>query len=1402
MILAAVLLLPVLPAAGGQTAGLEASIDPAHMSTLGLEERSLQLTVPINATDPSQLELIELRAPPGLVLNATHDGAPEGYLQIPGASTNLGQTLLFVRSPTAQATTDLALDVEIDQARDVQEGVHGWRLTAGPLGQPAQATTLWLDTLIDNHAPVVTQAELPATDPTAWTNQDQVTVAWTADEACPPPSIWPAGCPVQAALQVPGHDGPIPLATTTPGSPGQATVELPPGIEGDLDLTVRAQDGAQLATTSDPIALKIDRSQPETTVETDLSGWSDGPVTVDLICQDAVSACRDLEAGVDGGQLTPVGTEAGTVEIAGHGGHALTVASADIAGNQEAAKTHTVRIDERAPTTTASLATGSFDAWTTSPPTVTLTCQDPGIGCSTTTYQIDDGPLETYQAPVTIDEEGPHTLAFHSEDGVGHTEDPVTRTVKVDTVPPTLAQAPFTTGWLAQAPTDLDVGLVDPDPGSGLDSQAVAVGTTSSCQDATGWTDLPIGQGADLTDRLTPGAANHVCLKGTDVAGNAAGPIAAAQVLFDPTQPQVDLVPQIDANQAGWYDPPVPVTLAPAGASPSGIEMIEHRVDDGSGPSAWTQATPVSTTEVAVEGQEVVLEARGTTQAGVTGPSTERPLSIDLTPPSLTAEATEPGWTNTPPEVSFAAEDALSGLTAIHAELVGVDGGLQGPIPVTAGTFTPTLPGDGEHEVVLHAQDTAGHVTTSQPVTLRWDTTPPTTEATLDGQVGEQGWYAEPVAVAFTCTDPQAGCDETLAGTDTGQIGPVDQGFTIDTPGRHTITFHSTDAAGNLEARQERAFGIDVDAPALELVVPEDPRAQRALDLQVNLTDLSGVQSVTWTIGDQAPVSHSLGAVTDGHDTLTYRFDHGGLHTLAVTATDLAGHTAETELQIDVAPVRTTVAFQVPSGDEVTQDAGDAGDPPASETQVTAEESQDDRGRTLHRARVTAEDGKTPTVTTSDGRLGLQLETQIRERLTVEMTPDTVPERAPHQVYRVHRYLDLAATGTDGQPATVQAAQVTFTLSGQELRDLDAGPRQVVLLHFDGDIWRRLATTYQGQDGELHRFSATSTSLSPFAISVDERGDDEPPAAPTVEAVVADARTRPDGSMVYTAELTTQGPSTRTVTTTEGELSLRLDLPDAGTYRFEATLTQTPPSDRPASPSAYARYLTVSVTTAEGKPVDPGATDLQVTVDQATVHREDGRLDQLVVATPDENTWTPIEHERTIDAATATATLRTDRSLRLYGILLDTQPPEVGLASLPPAQLTEPVVLDIVASDDLAVDRVEVLLDGDPLGLDDDRPFEIPLDPATLPAGEHTIDLVATDAGGNQATSTWALTVPTGEDLGQTTTDDEPDADGSAPSPVVDDPGLPWPALLVVVVVVVLVAAAGTALVLLGPRGD
>lgn len=285
----------------------------------------------------------------------------------------------------------------------------------------------------------------------------------------------------------------------------------------------------------------------------------------------------------------------------------------------------------------------------------------------------------------------------------------------------------------------------------------------------------------------------------------------------------------------------------------------------------------------------------------------------DTSPPTLSI--TQPSNLTSLDHIS-SVNGTASDDTFVSSVTGKIDGG-QVLVATTSDIFahwsfvTPGL-SNGPHVIQINTTDSVGLVT-SQILSITVDNVPPTTTTTLSGTQGANKWYASPVSVTLNAVDNSdgSGVKSTTYSLDGGPHTTYSIPFTISGDSNHTLTFNSTDNAGNAELPNTLHIAIDTIPPVI--TVPSDVTQEA-----------TGPQTIV-TLGTAVANDAVDGAVTvTNNATTTYPV---GITKIQYSATDLAGNTAiayQTVTVHDTTPPVLTVPTQVtaqatgPSGAQVT----------------------------------------------------------------------------------------------------------------------------------------------------------------------------------------------------------------------------------------------------------------------------------------------------------------------------------------------------------------------------------------------------------------------------------------------------------------------------------------------------
>jgi large repetitive protein len=445
-------------------------------------------------------------------------------------------------------------------------------------------------------------------------------------------------------------------------------------------------------------------------------------------------------------------------------------------------------------------------------------------------------------------------------DADGNWGEPSTIEVRNDEYPPQIDGLSFNGDW---APDATDLALY-------FDS-AVTVGWGADNPDPPElsgiWTEeLRIDGGAWSTDTVIPAPTDHsndgphtATMRVTDLAGNANQ--RSRSLVIDTTPPVTTLSPADGLwHRAGDY----------ALAATDALSGVAHTL--------WTidkQAIGFTEAGDGVHSISYWSIDKAGNQEAPNGPQTIR---IDDSPPISVVAGNDDDWHRTSVPLSFGALDAFSGVGHIESS---VDGGAWiGGASRTIQAKTDHS-ADGIHSVLYRAVDKVGNVEDPNAIDVRIDTTAPTTT-----QVGADGaWHNKDVKVALSASDAASGVAETDSWIDGGDPA-TDTVATVAAPashandGVHTVSFQSTDMAGNVEAPKAAVVKIDTTPPVTTDSSDTDWHRAGATVTLTASDAASGVAETDYRV--DGGTLHSGTAVAVSGD---------GAHTVVYHSIDAAGNT-------------------------------------------------------------------------------------------------------------------------------------------------------------------------------------------------------------------------------------------------------------------------------------------------------------------------------------------------------------------------------------------------------------------------------------------------------------------------------------------------------------------------------
>jgi hypothetical protein len=274
--------------------------------------------------------------------------------------------------------------------------------------------------------------------------------------------------------------------------------------------------------------------------------------------------------------------------------------------------------------------------------------------------------------------------------------------------------------------------------------------------------------------------------------------------------------------------------------------------------------------------------------------------AADVTPPVTTDNAPQ-GWVNKDTTVTLTATDSGSGVAATYYK---ADGGAQ----QTGNSATLTT--EGTHTLVYWSADWAGNIEQQHTVNVMIDKTAPDTTATLSQPDGANGWYLHQATVTLNATDNLSGVTKTEYSLDGGTTWqPYTSAITFDKEGKYTVSYRSTDNAGNVETAKTVNVNLDSTAPVTTAaVLPAAPDGQHgwyvhAVTVSFNVYDnLSGVAKTEYSLDGGSTWQVYTAPVTLSQDSE---------YSLSYRSTDNAGNVEEGKtigFNLDATAPTTTVS--------------------------------------------------------------------------------------------------------------------------------------------------------------------------------------------------------------------------------------------------------------------------------------------------------------------------------------------------------------------------------------------------------------------------------------------------------------------------------------------------------------
>jgi fibronectin type 3 domain-containing protein len=410
-------------------------------------------------------------------------------------------------------------------------------------------------------------------------------------------------------------------------------------------------------------------------------------------------------------------------------------------------------------------------------------------------------PTIAFTGPIPVSSQGTSYVRFQSADTANNVETVKSTTVKIDAAAPaTTAAYTGTAGEHNWYISNVAVQLSATDATSGVKAKYICVDQDNACAPQP-------GSSASITIEGT----NYVRYYSADTAGNAEL-VHSDIILVDKTNPNVaiDPLPEFDGDGAfvvSWAGSDV-VSDALSYEVYRNSALYQTTTDTSITESGLSDATTYSYYVKAID------------WAGRSSTSSTTSTTIDLYPPTVPDIAPLPQYTVAMEVFVDWAEsnDPVSGVSSysLYKNLVYyTNTGLT-----TEYTDTAVAEGN-EYDYAATATDNVNHESAkSDSTTTTIDTLPPTTTHTIDGIVGNDGWYKESaVGVTLGSSDAISGVAIIYYMINSGPWIEYTGTFQL-SDGTWTVDYYAVDVAGNIETTN--SFDVKVDATPPETTMDID----------------------------------------------------------------------------------------------------------------------------------------------------------------------------------------------------------------------------------------------------------------------------------------------------------------------------------------------------------------------------------------------------------------------------------------------------------------------------------------------------------------------------------------------------------------------------------------------------
>ena len=291
---------------------------------------------------------------------------------------------------------------------------------------------------------------------------------------------------------------------------------------------------------------------------------------------------------------------------------------------------------------------------------------------------------------------------------------------------------------------------------------------------------------------------------------------------------------------------------------------------------------------------------QGLNTAGQPGfPETYGPLCYDTVAPTVSIakspSANSAGWNNSSVKVILSANDpGGSAASGIRATYYGLDEGSCSTSSLSSCQVYsgPFIVSQQRYNIGNYfTEDNAGNFSPTQLFGVNIDETPPVTTSTLSGTLKGSA-YDTTVDVTLKATDNLSGVASTTYSLDRSVRTTYDGPIAVSTPGTHSLSYYSTDLAGNVENAHTISFKI-VSPTATTVLSSSNPSVYgHSVTFTATVTGSLGPTPTGTVTFLDGTTTLGTATLTSGTATLATATLKDGTHSITVSysgsVTDLA----------------------------------------------------------------------------------------------------------------------------------------------------------------------------------------------------------------------------------------------------------------------------------------------------------------------------------------------------------------------------------------------------------------------------------------------------------------------------------------------------------------------------------